>query len=566
MSDDKMLGNLVEQLRSGQISRRGFIRAVSVMGVSAAAASALAACTQPQAPAATATSAAAPKATTAPAGTTAPATPAAAAATSAATQPAAGTPKKGGTLKRGWQPPTQLDPALISNSTEIAVVSQIYDWFVWVDEKNQPAKALATNWESNKDGNVWTFEMLKGVTFHSGKTLTADDVIFTFNRLRDKTIGAATASLYANIKDIAAVDPTHVRFTLDKANPELPADLGDYHAAVVDKDNKDFKRTFNGTGPFILDKFSPEDRATYKRNPNYWMKDLPYLDAMQDIYSPQQSSQVEALRGGDLNYVGGLSAELAETLKKEGKASILESQPNLHFVIHMRSDRGPTKDNRVRQALKLATDRSAILQAARLGYGVVGHDTPIDPVFGDYYLDVPEPKRDVAKAKQLLKDAGAENLTITLMAQNAFDIPKIAVVWKQQLAEAGVTVNINQVPPDVYYQDTGWLEVDFGITEWALRATPQPYLQLAYTTGAKWNESHWSDPEVDQLTAQAASELDRAKRADIYKKIQQIFIDRGPIIVPYFERTVVATSQQVKGVVVHPDFPRSTMRSVWINS
>ena len=559
MNSEMMLSALIKRRQEGQISRRGFIKTLIALGVSAGTANALAACSQPTTPQPT-------EAPTAkPGGTAAPAATLATAPTAAATKAPSG-PSKGGMLKRGWQPPTQLDPAFQASSTEIAACAQIYDWFVWIDEQNRPAKALATDWESNKEGTVWTFEMMKGVTFHNGKTLTADDVVFTFDRLRDKTVGAATAALYANISEIKAVDSTHVRFTLANANPDLPADLGDYHAAVVDRETTDFKRTHNGTGPFILDRFSPEDRAVFKRNPNYWMKDLPYLEGIQDIYSPQQSSQVEALRGGELDWVGGVSAELAETLKREGKVTIHLGEPNMHFVIHMRSDRGPTKDNRVRQALKAATDRNAILQAARLGYGVTGRDTPIGPIFKDFYLDVPEPKRDVAKAKGLLKDAGYENLSITLVAQSGFDVPKIALVWKEQLAEAGVNVEVNVVPPDVYYQDNGWLEVDFGITEWALRATPQPYLQLAYMSDAKWNESHWSDEELDKLAAQAASELDRAKRADLYKQIQRIFIERGPIIVPYFERTVVATSPQVRGLTVHPDFPRSTMRTVYFES
>ena len=547
MSTEETIDSLSHRLRSGQISRRQFIQALVVLGLSGAAASSLAACAgSPQAPA-----------TSAPASSAKPAA-------GAPTAGAASGPKRGGTLKRGWQPPTTLDPALQTSVNEIAAVAQIYDWFVWIDEKNQPAPALATSWEANKDGTVWTFEMRKGVTFHSGKSLTTDDVIFTFNRLKDKSIGAATADLYANISGMKAVDASHIQFTLAKPNPDLPADLGDYHAAVVASDTKDFKTTFNGTGPFILDKFSPEDRTTYKRNPNYWMSGLPYLDAMQDIYAPQLTSHVEAMRAGEIDVVIGLPAELAETLKKEGKTTLLEGLTNMHFVIHMRSDRGAAKDPRVRQALKLATDRSAILQVARLGYGVSGRDTPIGPSFGDYYLNVPEPKRDVAKAKALLKEAGYENLEITLMAQNAMDVPKIATVWKQQLADAGVKVNINVVPVDTYYQDDGWLQVDYGITDWGSRATPQPYLQLAYMSGAKWNESHWSDQEFDQLATQAASEMDHAKRVDLYKKIQQILIDRGPVIVPYFEKTVSAALPKVKGLVIHPDAARSTMRSVYI--
>ncbi len=549
MTTDETLNNLSRRLRSGQITRREFIQVVVGLGLSGAAASALAACASPQQPAATS----APSA----AGTSAPA----AAATSA---PAAAGPKRGGTLRRGWQPPTTLDPALQTNVNEIAAVAQLYDWFVWIDEKNQPAPALATGWETSKDGLTWTFELRKGVTFHSGKALTTDDVIFTFNRLRDKKTGAATADLYANITDVKAPDASHVQFVLAKPNPDLPADLGDYHSAVVDSTQKDFKTTFNGTGPFMMDKFSPEDRATFKRNPNYWMSGMPYLDGVQDIYAPELNAHVESLQGGQIDVVMGLPAQLAETLKKVGKFPLLEGLTNMHFAIRMRSDRGAAKDPRVRQALKLATDRSAILQTARLGYGVTGRDTPIGPVFGDYYLNVPEPKRDVAQAKALLKEAGFENLQITLTAQNAMDVPQIAQVWQQQLADAGVKVDINVVPVDTYYQDDGWLQVDYGITDWGSRATPQPYLQLAYMTGAKWNESHWSDPELDSLATQAASEMDHAKRVDLYKKIQQIFIDRGPIIVPYFEKSVVATAPKVKGLVVHPDYSRSTMRSVYL--
>ena len=555
MTTEETLNNLSSRLRSGQMTRREFIQVLVGLGLSGAAASTLAACSSPQQP--TATSApAAPAA----AGTSAPAQ------SAASTSAAAAGPKKGGTLRRGWQPPTTLDPAMQSNVNEMAAVAQIYDWFVWIDEKNQPAPALATGWETSKDNLTWTFELRKGVTFHSGKPLTTDDVVFTLNRLRDKKVGAATVDLYANITEVKAPDDSHVQFILARPNPDLPADMGDYHSAVVDSTQKDFKTTFNGTGPFMMDKFSPEDRATFKRNPNYWMSGMPYLDGVQDIYAPELNAHVESLRGGQMDVVMGLPAQLAEALKKDGKFPLLEGLTNTHFVIRMRSDRGAAKDNRVRQALKLATDRSAILQAARLGYGVTGRDTPIGPVFEDYYLNVPEPKRDVEKAKALLKEAGAENLQITVTAQNAMDIPQIAQVWQQQLAEAGVKVDVNVVPVDTYYQANDWLEVDYAITDWGSRATPQPYFQLAYMTGAKWNESHWSDSEFDALATQAASEMDHAKRVDLYKKIQQIFIDRGPIVVPFFQKSVVATAPNVKGLVVHPDYSRSTMRSVYLAS
>ncbi len=105
------------------------------------------------------------------------------------------------------------------------------------------------------------------------------------------------------------------------------------------------------------------------------------------------------------------------------------------------------------------------------------------------------------------------------------------------------------MPTDVYYgADNLWLEADFAITDWGSRAYPQPYLDLAYTCSAKWNESHWCDQEIDELARQAASEMDRAKRAEIYQKIQQIFIDRGPIIIPFFANNLWGASAKLKGL------------------
>jgi peptide/nickel transport system substrate-binding protein len=125
----------------------------------------------------------------------------------------------------------------------------------------------------------------------------------------------------------------------------------------------------------------------------------------------------------------------------------------------------------------------------------------------------------------------------------------MATIWKEQMAEIGVTVDIQLIPSDVYYgADNMWLEVDFGITDWSARPYPQPYLDLAYTTNAPWNESHWSDPVVDELSAAAAKEMDPVERIRLYHEIQEIFIERGPIIVPFFIDNLWGARLNVKGI------------------
>jgi peptide/nickel transport system substrate-binding protein len=363
-------------------------------------------------------------------------------------------------------------------------------------------------------------------------------------------------ALFAGITEILALDAGTVVFKLKEPNPDLVTNLGDYHTIIVWSGTRDFATERIGSGAFIIDSYLPEDRMILKRNPNYWRKDakgnqLPYLDGIEYIFLAEASAQVEALRGGQVDYLLYLPSEYVKTVAADPNLVVYQKPSNTHYVVHMRSDRKPFGDVRVRQAVRAAIDRKAILDGAFQGLGVTGRDTPFGPAYADYYLDVPELKRDLAKARKLLAAAGyASGLTVTLTAMQSSPVPAMATILKEQLAEAGITVNIQLVPPDVYYgADNLWLEADFAVTDWGARATPQPYLELAYTSTAQWNESHWSDAEIDALAKKAAVEADRTKRAAIYKQIQKIFIERGPILVPFFANSLWGASARLKGLV-----------------
>jgi peptide/nickel transport system substrate-binding protein len=465
--------------------------------------------------------------------------------------------KYGGVLRHAIQPPTNLDPAFLTSIPDDDIARQWHDFLIFIGEDNEPdpERGVAESWEASADGLTWTFKLRQGIKFFNDKEMTSRDVKFTFDRLRDPEIGAATVGLYANIESIEAPDEYTVIFTLQNTNPDFLKDLGDYHALILDADSKDFATEWNGTGPFMIESYSPEDRIIFKRNPNYWQKDkdgdqLPYLDGMEFIFLPDSTAQVEALRGGQVDWLIYLPAEYAQSVDEE-QGTVLYRQPsNTAYVLRMRSDRLPASDNKVRQAFKLATDREAILQAAFQGMGVAGRDTPIGPVYGDFFLDEPLPARDIETAKGLLAEAGVgDGLTIDIYCQDRAPVPAICTIWKEQLAEAGVTVNINLVPTDVYYgAENMWMEVDFAVTDWGSRPYPQPYLDLAYVCDAEWNESHWCDEELDELSAQAAKEMDPAKRAELYHQIQRIFHERGPIIQVFFIDNLFGASAKLQGI------------------
>ncbi|MFZ7125894.1 MAG: ABC transporter substrate-binding protein [Desulfobacterales bacterium] len=471
----------------------------------------------------------------------------------------------GGIIKIGCQPVNNLDPHFSASISDILVLEQVYHHLTFIDSRNQAVPDLAERWES-PDGKVWTFYLKKGIRFSNGKEVTAEDVVFSYNRLRDPGVGAPTVNLYQNVESIEAVDPYTVRFTLKESNPEFAADAGDYHSGVIPADSKDPATERVGSGPFMVASYFPEDRVVLKKNPHFSGKDdqgnaLPYMDEVHLIFSPDMGGQVEALRGGELDFVGGLTTEFAETIESDPNTKVLKNDSNMHWIIHMRSDEGHVaSDNRVRQAFKLATDHEAIIAAVRPGLAIPGNGfTPVGPAYGDYYLDVP-PKPDIEKAKKLLADAGyADGMEIELVAQNQLDVVPIATVWKEQLARIGVKVNIQVIPSDIYYGDgeNSWLKCGFGITDWGTRATPVTYFNLAYTTNGPWNGSHWSDKEFDDLVRKVDSEMDHDKRVVLYQQIQQILIDRGPVISAYFEMAVAGVSSRLEGVELASDWART---------
>jgi peptide/nickel transport system substrate-binding protein len=214
----------------------------------------------------------------------------------------------------------------------------------------------------------------------------------------------------------------------------------------------------------------------------------------------------------------------------------------------------------------MATDREAIFNVVQQGFGAIGNDTPIGPLYEAYYApNLMPPTRDVESARALLTEAGYDEsnpLEMTLHTPDTGGRPDLAAVLKEQWAEAGVDVEISVEPESVYYGDEGWLEVDLGITGWGSRPYPQFYLETMLVTDAKWNESHFSDEEFDERVAQAATTLDDGERVRIYRQIQQLLIERGPILVPYFFAQLGAISDQFENFQMKAFAGRTDFREV----
>lgn len=468
-----------------------------------------------------------------------------------------------GTMRVATQPLVQTDPAFISSDSEVAVANAVYDYLVDIDASSVVRPRLARSWEMSNDGLTYTFNLAENVTFHDGSPLTAADVVWTFDRLRNPDLGLPTADLYSNITSIEAVGDLQVVFTLATPNPFFLYDLSDNHALIL-KANTEDPTNFNGTGPFIVQNYSPEDRIEMTANPTYFIRSQPRLAGLTFIFFNDESAAVDALRGGQVDLVWRISIALFETLQGEAGLTTVDIPTNGFDLVRLRADRAPGDDPRVMQAMRLGIDRESIFQAVQFGYGAVGFDTPIGPLYSTYHAaDLQPPARDVEAARTLLAEAGyADGLSLDLHVPDSGGRPDLAVILKEQLAEIGIEVNVIVEPESVYYGEDGWLEVDFGITGWGSRPVPQFYLDVMLVSEAIWNEAHYANPEFDRLAELAGSTLNEQERIQAYRDIQALLIEEGPVLIPYYFAQVAAHSDQFEGFELKAFPGRTDFRTV----
>ena len=485
---------------------------------------------------------------------------------SSSASPKSNSIKMGGVLKIGAVAGTgNFDPVLEAGETgDIQLEWQIYEPLVQLGPGFSVQPCLATKW-SSPNGKVWTFTLRPNVKFSNGQPFTSADVIYTMNRLRAKT--SPDASLYAVIKSMTAPNPTTVVFHLSQVDAQFPSSLTDYRALMTCKSVTDPAKDPIGTGAFMLKSISVEAQAVLVRNPNYWGRDaqgnhLPYLDEIDYIYSPDTAGQVASLQGGALNLVINLTSEQKQEVQGSASLKTISQPSNNCFELQIRCDVKPGNNLKVRQALLMGTNLPGIVALVSPGTATPGNGTLVGPGYGSEYLST-RPKYDPAEAKKLLAQAGYPNgLTITVITQTSPPIPDIMTAWQAQMKAIGVTVNIQQVPPSVFYADTGsdnWYKAPFGTVDWGTRATPLTYFQLHYTSTAPWNYARWHDPQFDSVVKQIGTELNPTKRAALYKQAQRILQQQVPGI-NFLELTVIAgESKNLDGIVLSPDWPQTQL-------
>jgi len=474
-------------------------------------------------------------------------------ATSAAPNPSSGkaalAPKRGGTLTggiSGGSSSDTLDGQDPVTNMDFARINSLFEPLVGMDDAAQLKLVLAEEITPNSDATQWTIRVRKGVTFHNGRELTADDVIFSFQREVNPKhpMPGAAGLIPVNVPGMKKLDaytvqvPCHVPFA---TFAETIAQVGYGNIVPVGFNPRDPI----GTGPFKYLSFTPGQQSVFVRYEHYWRSGLPYLSELVLDDVSDQTTQINGLLSGQFDVVNLLSVA-ATTSVTDGGGKLLVADGGGWTPFTMRVDQPPFDDVRVRQAMRYIVNRPEMMDAVFGGKGTLGNDlfSIWDP---SYDHAIPQREQDIARAKSLLKAAGREDLTVTLVTSPvAQGTTSAAQVLAQQAKAAGVKVKLDEVDVTEFY-GPNYLKWTFAQDYWYY-AFYLPQVSDATLPSSPFNECHFDNARYNALYQEALRTVDRSKRTDIVHEMQLIDYDQGGYIIPYFPPVIDGYAASVHGL------------------
>jgi peptide/nickel transport system substrate-binding protein len=453
--------------------------------------------------------------------------------------------KTGGTLRvgiGGGGPTDSFDAALINGPSSTTRGQVFYETLTWLDGKMAIKNWLCESCVPNATADVWTVRLKQGLEFHNGKTVTAEDVIFSIKRILDPKSGATAAAQLGQLdmKRTRKLDARTVRFVLHTPVSFFDQVLSDIVYIIPVGYNP--KKPVS-TGPWKFVSFSPGRQTVLVPFANYWGV-KPKVDKLILLELPDDTARVNALISGQVDVINQVPFQQVPTLKSNANIQTVISETAAWNPITMRVDRAPFSDVRVRQAIRLCMDRKQAVATALFGQGTPASDYygRFDPTSGSSLVREP----DIAQAKSLLKAAGKQSLKIDLVTSPiAAGIVEACQVLAQNAKAAGININVRKVDVGSYFAQYGkW---PFAVDYWV----GLPYLVTASLNDGPGativNTTHFNDPGFNKLFRQASKTLDEKKRAPIVHEMQKIQFDRGGNLIWSFQNTVDAYSKKVTG-------------------
>jgi peptide/nickel transport system substrate-binding protein len=477
--------------------------------------------------------------------------------------PPTGTPRPGGTLRvgaLGKAAAVVRDPhASISNESDYLILSLVYDALTVPGSPQTVAPRLASSWDASPDLRRHRFVIADGARFHDGTPVTADDVVWSLQRLRATPAGPSRLPGVA-ATGIAADGPGAVVLTSDYPNVDLPL-LIRLNSFVLKRDTATVEGS-PGTGPFRLESYE-QGNARLVRN-DAWHRGAPLLDAIDVRLFESPQAMTNALLTGEIDLASNVGPIAARTAQGRPDVQIVRRPDDTSMPIVMRVVDGPFADVRVREALRLAVDRDAMVGQALSGFGTVANDVlgTGDPA---YAADLPQRTRDLARAAALLDEAGFDRSQRYPLV-TADEVPgqaDAATLFASQVAEIGVQIDVVRQDSNTFYDQT-WLKAPLYTTYWGTNDSVTFFAAKTMLSGAGQNEAGQSDPAFDAAYQQAVGAPDEQARAAALRTLQEIEYERSGYLLWGMADGVDLASSQVGGLPTLAGYGRVQLERAWI--
>jgi peptide/nickel transport system substrate-binding protein len=460
--------------------------------------------------------------------------------------------KRGGSLKLGLTGGSSSDtvtPGLGVADIDYARIFATSEPLVWLEPSTAQVQFVLAESIEPDNGSLTRFviKLRQGVTFHSGKPLTAEDVIYTFRRIltsKPPLSGSSPLSL-VDLASTKALDTHTVLVSFTKPNGTFVDQIASLFAylPIVPNGYTSAEKP-NGTGPFIYKSFTPGQSSVFTRNPNYWQTGLPYVDELTILDFADSVSLQDALMTGVIHGAGLLEGPQMATLSSTSGVVSVPSKAGNITPFTMRVDQPPFNDVRVRQAFRLMIDRPQLIDSALDGFGTVASDvfSPFDPDFDASLVR----HTDITEARALLKAAGHQNTTFTLVTSAvSTGTVAMATVLAEQARAAGFKINLSNVPSGTFFGPN--------YLKWGFSQDYYPYDnyagQVAYSMlpTSPFNETHQDNAHYNNLFAQANATSNAGLRKEIFHEMQQFDFTEGGYIIPAFIDALDAYSSKISG-------------------
>ncbi len=433
--------------------------------------------------------------------------------------------------------PSNLDIRETSGAAlDQILIDNVYQGLVSRTPEQEIVPALASDYTVSDDGLTYTFTVRGGVLFHDGSELTPDDVVWSLNEVKKNAAYRDSARL-ANVEKISA-DGQEVTLTLSKPDSTLLWNLTGRAGLILKKGDKtDRKVDANGTGPFTLESWKQGDSITLARNEDYWGDKARVAEVVFD-YIPDTQAALNAALAGDLDIVTGFDATLKDQIEANGDFVLNLGASTDKGTLAFNSKKAPLNDVRVRQAIRQAIDKESIVEALGAGQTMYGPIPELDPGYEDLSAVAPY---DPEAARALLKEAGAENLSLTLTLYNGYGTT-VSQILVSNLNDVGITLKVDAVEFPAWLNDV-YINQDYDLS-FVLHTEARDFENWA-------NPAYYftyDNPEVQRLYAESVAATDEETAADLLRQAARIVSEDHAADWLYNGASVVAVGTNVAGV------------------